>query len=222
MAVLRVPKQYEAGLTQILSLSEESAQELVSALESTPITLYRKDILASATSKIKSISPDKVQEIIDVLIGLYVGRAETGISLQEFVEDASSSVERSGQVPLSDQNRKQFQQRLFTLLNINSLAVASKAIGVLFENEHNLTSARVVTDIRPVFGESTSSPPAAAIIVHMLKIHYLQNGQHKEFFVALDTKDVQKMITVLERAKSKAESLRSLVEAAKVPYLEPE
>ncbi len=49
----------------------------------------------------------------------------------------------------------------------------------------------------------------------------MENGERREFFVALDSKDVRSMLTLLDRAQKKDTALRALVATSKLPFLEP-
>lgn len=79
-----------------------------------------------------------------------------------------------------------------------------------------------MSDIRPVLSENRETTTDAAIIIHTLKIHYIQDNQHKEFFIALDTEDIVFLIDTLIRAQEKEETLKSILAAANVPYIDAE
>jgi len=86
-----------------------------------------------------------------------------------------------------------------------------------------LREVRILTDVRPVFEPSApEAAPAGAVIVHTLKISYRGDNSAKDFFVALDSEDVRQLTEQLERARSKAESLKSVLKAAEVPYIDAE
>jgi hypothetical protein len=79
-------------------------------------------------------------------------------------------------------SKSSLKKRLFRLLDRKTLAISTKARSVLHEHDHTFGRVRVTTDISSVFGPNTVDPPAAAIIVHILKLHYIQDQQHKDFF----------------------------------------
>jgi hypothetical protein len=113
----------------------------------------------------------------------------------------------------------QFKHRLTQLLNAKPLQLVAKAHDVLLEHSQIFTSARIVSDIRPVFGEKNEDPPTAAVIVHMLNMTYRSDSDTKDFVVALDTKDIQLLLDVLERAKTKTQSLESIIQATNMTYI---
>jgi hypothetical protein len=58
------------------------------------------------------------------------------------------------------------------------------------------------------------------IPVHSLKLVYRSEGVPRDFYVALDSQDVKSLLDVLQRAVSKEESLRGLVEEKGLTILE--
>jgi len=79
-----------------------------------------------------------------------------------------------------------------------------------------------MTDIRPIFGDDATEVPAAAVLTHMLKIQYYHNGEPNDFFVVLDNLNLWTLRQVIERAEEKAATLRSLIKATDITYLDPE
>jgi hypothetical protein len=111
------------------------------------------------------------------------------------------------------------KERLIRLLGIEAISVNSKAMALAYEHEHIFQSARIFTDIRPIFGYSVQDVPNRYIFFHTLKIRYTDDGRMKELFLALDTADLQNMIEVLERAKMKVESLKSAFDGVGLQYV---
>jgi hypothetical protein len=96
-----------------------------------------------------------------------------------------------------------------------------KAMGVAADQDHIFLHARILTDIRPVFNNKGDSVDAA-VIVHNLRIHYGQDSDHRDFYVALDTNDIQSLREALDRADTKAKCLQGLLKTSGVSYLDAE
>lgn len=120
----------------------------------------------------------------------------------------------------SEETSNRFKERLLQLLGVSTAQLIAKAHDILLEHAQTFSSARIVSDIRPVFGESVEAPPTAAVIVHMLNLVYFQAGERQEFVVALDTKDIQLLLDTLERAAKKTKSLESLIASTGMTYME--
>jgi hypothetical protein len=78
-----------------------------------------------------------------------------------------------------------------------------------------------LSDIRPVFSEDIQSRPTGAVLVHSLKIEFMESGERKQFFVALDSSDLELMSEVLSRAKQKDLVLRKILADSDMQLLEP-
>jgi hypothetical protein len=223
MASLNIPETFRQGLSLIINLDETSAQEFIEALKHVLPAIYRKDVSARLAEKLSSIPPTDVREMVDALFGLSVGRSGSDVSVPQFVDDVLDTLSQDTEhKTITDENRAAIKQRLQELLDIDILRIGAKAFEVLFEHEHNLTAARILTDVRPVFGDNVAERPMAAIIVHNLRISYMDAGQRREFFVALDTSDIEKLMKTVERAKVKADSLKALLATTDVPYVDAE
>ena len=221
---LTVPSSDREGLSQLLRLSEGDLDRLIAAIRETPPVLRRGEFTSQVASK-ANISAD-AGEIVRVLTVLYSVRAETELSLSDFADVIRESVEQDQAfdgIKLSDDQWETFKVRLSTLLSLDhSLGVVAKAIFLLTDHPHVFHGARVFTDLRPVFGADPAQPPVAGVIVHQLKITYHEGDELKEFFVALESEELRRLFLILQRAETKARSLRSLVQSDAFPVLEGE
>jgi hypothetical protein len=125
------------------------------------------------------------------------------------------------QLRLRGSDYQRFKENFAKLLSGKLLSVSTKAKSIILEHDHVFGRMRVITDIRSIF-ENAGEPPTAAVIVHMLKVHYIQDQQHKDFFLALDTADIAVLIDILKQAQEKAEALKSALTLAKIPYIDAE
>ena len=222
MAALRVPKSHQPGLAKIIALDDEAMAEFYAALESTGPALVPQELATKLGAKVARISQDDLQRILRSLIGIHQVRGASFASVPEFAEEVCNAVEdaRSETLKLPPERREIFKQRIAKLLGYEStLGTTSKALDVMTEHERILCGARVLTDVRSVFGNPVEKP-AAAVIVHMLKLSYHQDGEHKDFYVALDSSDVCKLKEVLHRAGQKAKSLGAALAATGISVLD--
>lgn len=222
MTSLRIPRERERGLANILKLSDESICELISALKEVKPTSNLKKQSQSVASKVHTIPSDEVDNIISTLISLYSASEYLDSDLSEIVENVCKAIEQSKfeQFKFSGEERNVFKERLLKLLNVESVSIYSKVINILREQNNVFCNARILTDIRPVFGAKLDNPPLAALVVHSLRISYHQGDTEKEFYIAMDSNDIQELREVLNRANLKADNLRKVIEAAKVPQFD--
>ena len=218
MASLRVPEEHRAGLARLLNLSSEDTNKVVSTLESVPITNALRQTLVERLSTLGAILQGNVDEAAEALTGLYIVLAHSNEPPSEMANEIAGSLKEIGvELKFPDE----VQQRLTQLLSFDSLVVSAKAEGFMYEYDNVFSTARVHTDIRPIFGLDPQEPPRAGVITHTLNIHYFHGGEHKEINIALDEIDIGIIIEALDRADNKGESLKSVLEMARLTYIEP-
>lgn len=222
---LRIPERYHAGFAKIIRLEDEPFQELLSVLREEPPALDHEELSARIAPKVSAVSPGDIDDILETLDSLYAARARFALPVAGFAEAVRRAVEQSdaAEPRLPEEDGKRLKERLTRLLDIDALDATRKALDVLLEHEHTLHGARIMTDIRPVFGPSTDDDPTGAVIVHMLKLSYHDESEDvKEIYLALETGDIGILIDIFRRANSKADSLKRVLKRAKVPYIDAE
>jgi hypothetical protein len=222
---LTISRRYQGGLAKFRDLEAESAQELLVALKDAPSTVSSYSLSSAVAAKVDTIAATDVEEIVPSLLHVHSVRDISALPVSDLAEGIARGMEEasSNGIRSSPQQHDSFRARLVEVLGIDQLRVIARAAGLLFENEHSATQTRILTDIRPIFEqESPQAPPVGAVVVHTLKISYWADNEERSFFVALDTNDVRELSEQLERANLKADSLRSVLEAAQVPYVDSE
>lgn len=220
MASFRIPKAHQSGLAKLLALEEDSKQKLLSALRDSS-TALNPDLLSNRVSAETSIPSDDVSSIITTLISLYSLQALLKLPITEVPEQVCEALIEIGdkEIGLTDDNRGQFASYLGELLETPALVVSSKVLDLRTEHEHPFCSARVFTDLRPVFGETGNSPLATGI-VHMLKLSYHDPDGIKEIYVAMDEDDIVDLRETLDAASARSEGLKLVLREAKITHFE--
>jgi hypothetical protein len=224
MATYSIPAAVVNGFTQIAMLSEEALQEIEAALKDVPLRIRQHHVFDDSEFKVSGISEREAKGIKEALLPLYSALAGGTVSVETYIDDITESLKEEERDELdwinSEDVVSRFKQRLLRLLSISSLQLVAKAHDVLLEHEQTFSSARILSDIRPVFAENVEDPPSAAVIVHMLNISYRKAHQRREFVLALDVKDISYLIELLERAKAKTENLKSVIASSSMTYLD--
>ncbi len=222
MARLNIPTPIKAGLAYIAELTEEQYKELHSALENIPLRIPQDRIFDDSSFQLSTIPSDKLSLVKDALFPLYISQQGSSIPLSSIINEIAESLreQNEDESERSEEFIGRFKERLNDLLGIDRAKLIVKSNDILRENARTYGTARILSDIRPVFGENIDQPPQSAVIVHMLKISYFKDQEQREFVVALDTKDIQQLIDTLERAKKKTETLNSLASLANMTPIE--
>lgn len=223
MATISIPKPIRAGFTKLAEISDDSFRAVISAFENIPLRIRQHIIFDDAELEDQGVSADVVRAVKDAVFPLYSGLATGTVTIPGYVNDITESLREfeqdEGSWVKSEAAVDKFRERLTRLLNVNTLQTVAKAHDVLLEHDQAFSTARVLTDVRPIFGDDVESAPTAAVIVHMLNIAHYGGSDRGQFVVALDTKDIELLIEVLERAKKKTESLKSVIESSGMTYI---
>jgi hypothetical protein len=215
MLSIVIPESDITTLRQLSSVGKDAIEQLCSALEHAPASLNPNKLTNRVASEVSLLSQDDIDGILSVIISLNRFQVTYGGETSEVIDAVLRAIEVDN--PLDEQLKQTISSHLATLLGVRRFNLWTKAHEVLHENERNFTSARVITDIRPIFGENVNEPPNGAVVVHTLKIEFAHGrSPHRHFYVTLDDTDLDKLIEQLKRAKTKAETLKTNFIAADI------
>lgn len=221
-SLIKIPPKYREVLIGITSLSDAAMTELEAVLGGAKQALISREETSELAAQLKSIPTEKGVEIIEALLPLYMLKGSANKSTSEFIGDVINSLTHGSEdeESLSDEQVKPLESRLANLLGLNAIDLSAKALSVLLEQQRIFQAARILTDIRPVFNHDASELPTSVVLIHNLKIEYLEDGEAKEFFVAMDRKDLHKLQDVLERANQKEVSIKAALTKSSLDLIE--
>jgi len=157
--------------------------------------------------------------LVRSLFGLYGLHSTHDVPLDEIVD----GVVRSADLDLTEQEVTQLADRLVALLSVRAVQLVAKAVDVSSAHARLFHTARVVTDMRPVFQDDVTSGPGAAIVTHSLHLSYFSEGNDLEsIFIALNSSDLDRLIGCAERAKSKEAALLEFATQSGLEIIEGE
>lgn len=220
-----IPRQYQDGFVKIRDADDQTLRQLLSALDEASLVMNADTLAERLASGVEAVSHDDMSDILLSLLSVYALREEFDLSTSEAAGNVAQAMQDSSleKLALSDEDRDKFEERLVALLSSSRLDLVGKASALTLEQEHFMREARIVTDIRPVFGSNPASHPSGAIITHTLRLTYTDSdNRRRDFYIALDAVDVRDLQDSLKRAEKKAGSLKSMLDAAKVPLIDLE
>ena len=220
---IEIPEAQVPALEKLLTLSKEKAAELVNALRVEEPSL-RLEPMAHRLSAILQIPGDDLADILMMLASMYLtsqARSETKERFVEAIVRAARSIERLRDLMINWDDAPGLLSAL--LACSDSLGVTAKAIGVTADHEKTYAKARILTDMRPIFGEQIGDKPAAAVVVHTLRIAYrsLYENGNSAFYVAMDVNDLQNLQEQISRALAKETALAQTLAASNLKLLSP-
>jgi hypothetical protein len=216
MPSLTIPENYRAALKDIWQLSDDATRQLTSALSTAPLSPSPKEIAKAVSGIVSEIPANRLTDIVDAILALYLVRAQAEVSPDRFIKDLIASlpeVPPDGLDPL--------KKRLKALLTVENLSTITKAVNLRSEYAETYCTAKVLTDLRPVWRSDPEVPPIGAIVTHTLKLEYHHGtvAVHRELYVGMDSNDIEELITALKRAKQKEKSLKELMKKVDISDL---
>lgn len=212
MPILNIPAEDRAGLAVLRKMPLDAFSVAIIELERSP----------DSTPPMPGVSPEEAKDFKKAIDTMYTVRSYAEVSVDEFVSDVCNALREDSE--LTPAEEPAFRERLVRVMHIDALSVAAKAVLLQNEHEHDFCDARVLTDARPVYGDDPSTPPAAMIINHILKLEYHQGaaGRLQEIYLSMGSQDIKKLKVVLDRAEKKATSLRAALELTKLRFIDPQ
>ncbi len=211
---VRIPKAHEGPLRELMTMESDMRGGFLEAIRSAKPVIDPSELISVVTSTTQ-IPEKSVTSIVWMLISMYRAPESSRKGFAAQVVDAARDLADTDDVDWAG-----FQSDLEQLLGCDeSLGVTAKVTDVRREYGHVYCSARILTDIRPVFGEDPTQAPLAGAIVHTLRVTYHETSGHKDFHVALDASDLRELRTLVDRATKKEASLKGEIAKTEMQYL---
>ena len=222
MSEITIPEHAYPAIQKLAHLSAEEFDSFLNALArakpaATP-SLFEQHVAEHAPQ----INSSTIKMIVSELFSMNYAFEDLDSSASEMAHSIAEAAfeEQSEEFPINEADREILKDRLTKLFVLKaSLGLTSKAVGLLTDAQHLFYTARILTDVRPIFNEEGDAVEAT-VILHNLVLHYGENGDHKDFVVTLDTNDIEVLRDVLDRADRKAEALKPLLKRSEVAYLD--
>jgi hypothetical protein len=201
LPTLQIPDRHQPGIARIRELGEPAISAIRNILDQAPDTINPIEIAATDAAKMIDNIPG-LKGILDALASMYVLKSsKESVSLEQFTEDVTDAMASLKSESAITSDRSKFKASLSTLLGSEHFLTISKGFELATDDERTFCDARVITDLRPVFGTPIEDGPRGTVIVHLLKIGYHEGQKrHQSFHVALDSRDLKELNRVIERA----------------------
>ena len=223
MSALKIPKEYEAGIATIKKLSDSDADKILQVLKEASPGASPPEIVTKLHPILPTFSEDDVENLVEALHSMYLIRAHSDVSIEEFVNDLTDAIRESGNKDIQTSNPEELERlksRFESLLTVGPLSTQAKAHVLRQDFANIFWDAKIITDIRPIWDGDVKQPPEATVITNTLKLEYHHIGGHGELYVYLDKEDIETLMYVLQRAQDKMATLRTLATAKWMKILE--
>jgi hypothetical protein len=216
----RVPQRVRTALIKLAEQSDDAIDELGGLLESNPDMLTSRLAALEGSAKLKNVRTDDAFSIVEAIIPvLYFQASNPSATFVRDIVRALTTGEKNDP-KLDKKAAAAFEKNLTRILSRSGVVLKAKAVSVATDVQRVFSNARILTDLRPVFGEHVSEQALGTVILHNLKIGFAENGRESEFFVTLDSQDLRNLQAHIERALSKEASLKTFVEGTHLKLID--
>jgi hypothetical protein len=218
-ALFQVPEGEVPGLRRLAHVSPDVMSKVASALARAEPSLA-VDVLAASAAQQAELDVVDVRSVVVTLWRLAIVQRRLELSADQFVTALTRSLgENSEWTPEDAQSWGAVSSTLRGILSPDlPLAVAAKAADLVVEQHLLFCTARVLTDLRPVFDDSASEVQAF-VPVHTLAVTCHEGPETRRIYIAMDSNDVAQLREHLERAERKEKILKSRLERAAMPTI---
>lgn len=209
MPGLHIPPEDRPGLFTLAKLDPIEVVSIAAALAKAPMQSELSELAAFVASEVQTVNRDNLQEILESIRQIALVKSIAEVPSEVLAHDVVEVLRPD----LAESEAKGLDEKILSLIDIPSIELPAKARSLMLDHDNSLCGARIFTDIRPVFGSDVGTRPSAAVIVNTLKITYHHDHSRAlhSFFVTLDQDDVEMFIELLERARTKTNTLRGFL-----------
>jgi hypothetical protein len=212
MPDLTIPKRYASGFARIIGLSSDESDQVERALALAK-SINIKALTDIFVIALPSFTREEAREMVETLLSLYSARTGQDMTVETFVAaliEAAPPTANESPDSREPQPLEVIKKTLRSLLSIRPLSMIAKARNLHVDHENTFCAARILTDLRAVFDVDVTEAPAGFVMAHILKLGYHHAGEHTELHVAMDKRDIDNLLLVLQRAKVKAATLATI------------
>lgn len=224
MAKFHIPDSLLSGFEKIARLNDDQVNLILQGIQNSSFGEGLDKLSTNLNQQNTSLTIDEFKSILSSIYSIMKidewgdDKSEKERIFSNFID---SVVEESNGNTIN-KDRLSVILKKFMILK-DSVGETLKGYELLTENEKNYRSSRAITDVRFIFKDDVDQTrPNKAVIVHRLKLDYLERGTTKSIYFALDNNDIQDLIKTLQRAISKEKLLRTDGNLNKIVFLDLE
>jgi len=100
------------------------------------------------------------------------------------------------------------------VLDARASVLLAKSGDLEYAHANVAQNMRIITDVRPLFGDNPDPEILASVISHQLVVTALKNDELRDIYIALDAEDLDLLGEQVERAKKKDVKVRAMLNLA--------
>lgn len=215
---LQVRPENVARLRRLASLTDDQFAEILDVLENKVSTLAASEALLEAAGEMTLSAPVEAVAIAEATFPLLFTFVADGNRPAEVVSAVLRSLRSDKSVPPKD--IRVLKGRLAAIVGSKPLALKAKGAALVMTRGTLLTGAKIITDVRPVFGAQAASSVDAFTVIHTLVLDVLKDGRQKAIHVAIDRTDLDALKKAIDRAETKDKAISKWVDSTGVARIQ--
>jgi hypothetical protein len=210
---LNLPRQGLEDMTRIKNLGRERLQNLAARLAGATDVVSPADLRA----KLNDVPPDTAESLLRQTLSLWRLSQQQGVTPNEVLDAITASL-KSPHSSWTESDHKQWPEIaeiLANILKLESLHVVAKTLDLESEQPFIFKSARVITDMRPIFDDARKVI-RGSLILQTLRLEYVSSDGEHDLYIGLDDADLRTIIQECTTAIDKGTATRQLIEGCKL------
>ncbi|MGA2217515.1 MAG: hypothetical protein ABSG51_05480 [Terracidiphilus sp.] len=213
---LSIPERFRPGIAALADLSQDSFDALIVAIEGN-LSADTADLLASELAgRLRSIPQSELAQIVSAIVSLQSLDSRSHVPSSVLASDVWDGLSLDSPKLAENIDGDTLKSRVLKVVDAKSIHITSAKIHELqTEVERSFCTARILTDVRAAFSDDASELPTGMTVLHTLQIGYHDDtGRHREFYVTLESDDLEGLRDAIDRAEMKKKALEELLAKA--------
>jgi hypothetical protein len=206
MAQIRIPKLHREALRKLSLLSEEKQSQVVAILNDPEIPASRDQVIARMADQ-SEFDIGTCRALVEAAISLYaLADRRPSKDAKEITTAMMDAAQLSG-ASAEGTDIELFRKTIVDIVGSteSGIRALSRAIRMMWENQNTMLASDVHIEVRPIFPRPLDAEPANSVIVYILKVTHQTGTDTAEFRVAMDDKDIRRIIENLQGALLRGE-----------------
>lgn len=218
---LEMPEAAVQGVEFLSRVSPEQFEMVMSGIAKAAPDLSRRKFINQVIA-ISGCREEVASNVVALATGMFSGCYALSLSKERFFTRFVNTLKKfhaeKFAAPVLDETITRLQ-RLWEL--DNPLGIVGKAQMLMAEHQNLFVTARLISDLRPIFTSEADQVPSTCMLVHKLHIsHYDQGEDDSDTFFVLDSDDLRELKKIIDRALRKEKLLTDFAKRSNIALLD--
>lgn len=218
---LTIPSRHRSIIGKLFLLPPEEHASILEALAAVAASPLSDERLAKGLSEATSLSRTDATEVVHLALSLHSLPFFGYVQADRLIPEFLSAIETDDALPGSGEQKALFGGFIKGLLDLQNIELASKGLHLLASHERLFCTAKIFSDLRPVFDDEIGKP-LAFLTNHILRITVHRGLETEDIYIQMDYGELAELERAIQRARKKDEQLRRVVSETEIEFLAAE